>query len=148
MISPQLREFIREDYVISTDPSRLDLNWIHNYLTNDAWWARGIPYQIFKKSVENALCFGVYHQEKQVGFARVISDFATFAYIGDVFIAQIYRRQGLGKWLLKTILNFPELQNLRRWMLMTADAHGLYESQGFIPLQHPENVMEIIGKKL
>ena len=147
MIPPQLREFIREDYVISTDPSRLDLNWIHYYLTNDAYWARGIPYQTFKKSTENALCFGVYHQERQIGFARVISDFATFAYVGDLFIAQNYRRQGLGKWLLKIILNFPELQDLRRWMLVTADAHGLYEPQGFVPLRHPENVMEIVGKK-
>ena len=144
----QPREFFREDYIISTDPSHLDLPWIQNYLANEAYWARGITCQVFQKSVENSLCFGVYHQGKQIGFARVISDFATFAYIGDVFVAQNYRSQGLGKWLLETMLDFPELQGLRRWMLVTSDAHGLYEQHGFKSLQRPENVLEMVAKDL
>ncbi len=105
----QPREFIREDFVISTDPSRLDLPWIHNYLANDAYWARGIPFHVFHKSVENSLCFGVYYHTAQVGFGRVISDYATFAYLADVFIAEQYRRRCLENgWLIVSsgILNF------------------------------------------
>jgi GNAT superfamily N-acetyltransferase len=144
----QTREFIREDFVISTDPSRLDLPWIHNYLANEAYWSRGIPFILFKRSIENSLCFGIYLQDKQIGFARVISDYATYAYVGDVFVAQNYREQGLGKWLLKCILDFPELEGLRRWMLVTSNAHGLYEQQGFKPLLHPENVLELVAKEI
>lgn len=144
----QPREFYREDYLISTDPSRLDLHWIHNYLANEAYWSRGIPFNLFKRSIENSLCFGIYLQDKQIGFARVISDYATYAYVGDVFVAQNYREQGLGKWLLKCILDFPELQGLRRWMLVTSNAHGLYEQQGFKPLLHPENVLELVAKEI
>lgn len=147
-MSLQPREFYREDYLISTDPSRLDLHWIHNYLANEAYWSRGIPFNVFQRSIENSLCFGLYLQDKQIGFARVISDYATYSYLGDVFVAQNYRGQGLGKWLLKCILNFPELQDLRRWMLVTSNAHGLYEQQGFKRLQHPENVLEIVAQKL
>ena len=144
----QPREFYWEDYVISTDPSRLDLSWIHNYLTNDAYWARGISFQVFQKSVENSLCFGVYHQAAQVGFGRVISDLATFAYLADVFIAEQYRQRGLGKWLVDCILGYPELQDLRRWMLVTKDAHGLYEQRGFSQLKHSESMMELLEHEL
>ncbi len=135
-------EFIREDYTISSDPARLDLSWIYSYLTDESYWARGISNQVFQKSVENSLCFGIYHQERQVGFGRVISDFATFAYLADVFVAEAYRGQGLGKWLVECIIAYPELQGLRRWMLATSDAHGLYERYGFAVLRHPENIME------
>jgi GNAT superfamily N-acetyltransferase len=138
----QPREFFQDEYVISTDPARLDLAWTHDYLTNDAYWAQGISYRVFEKSTENALCFGVYHQERQIGFARVISDYATFAYLADVFISKEYRGRDLGRWLVKCILGYPELQGLRRWMLLTSDAHGLYERYGFIPVRHPEKVME------
>ena len=144
----QPREFIREDFVISTDPSRLDLHWIHNYLANEAYWSRGIPFILFKRSIENSLCFGIYLQEAQVGFGRVISDYATFAYLADVFIAEQYRRRGLGKWLVDCILGYPELQGLRRWMLATKDAHGLYEPRGFSQLKHPEFLMEILKQEL
>jgi GNAT superfamily N-acetyltransferase len=139
---PPPSEFIREDYMISSDPARLDLSWIYNYLTNDSYWARGISNQVFQKSVENSLCFGIYHLGRQVGFGRVISDFATFAYLADVFVAEPYRGQGLGKWLLECILAHPDLQGLRRWMLATSDAHGLYGRYGFAALRHPENIME------
>jgi len=141
-MNPQLREFSRGEFVISSDPAKLDLVWIHNYLTNEAYWARGISYQVFEKSVENSLCFGVYRKFEQIGFGRVISDYATFAYLADVFIAENHRGQGLGKWLLECILGYSELQGLRRWMLLTKDAHGLYGRYGFIPLRKPERVME------
>jgi len=141
-MNPQLREFSRGEFVISSDPAKLDLVWIHNYLTNEAYWARGISYRVFEKSVENSLCFGVYHEFEQVGFGRVISDYATFAYLADVFIAENHRGQGLGKWLLECIIGYPELQDLRRWMLLTKDAHGLYGQYGFIPARNPERVME------
>jgi GNAT superfamily N-acetyltransferase len=138
-------EFKREDYLISTDPSRLDLPWIHNYLTNEAYWAKGISFPVFQRSVENSLCFGVYYQSKQIGFGRVISDYATFSYLADVFIDEGFRGQGLGKWLVECVHNYPELQGLRRWMLITSDAHGLYQRYGFAPLEHPEKMMEIVS---
>lgn len=141
----QPREFTRGDFAISTDPARLDLIWVHDYLTSDAYWAQGISYSVFEKSTENALCFGVYHQSRQVGFGRVISDFATFAYLADVFISEKHRGQGLGKWLVKCILGYPELQGLRRWMLLTSDAHELYERYGFRPMRHPGKAMEKVA---
>jgi GNAT superfamily N-acetyltransferase len=144
-MSLRFREFKREEFTVSTDPSRLDLHWIHNYLTSEAYWARGIAFPVFRKSVENALCFGVYHQSKQVGFGRVISDYATFAYLADVFVTENYRQKGLGKWLVECVRNYPELQGLRRWMLVTSDAHGLYQRYGFAPLEHPEKMMEIVS---
>jgi len=139
-------EFKREDYLISTDPSRLNLPWVHNYLTNDAYWARGIAFPVFQKSVQNSLCFGVYHQTAQVGFGRVITDQATFAYLADVFIAEHYRRKGLGKWLVDCMLKYPELQGIRRWILVTKDAHDLYKQYGFTSLRRPEFMMEIVNK--
>lgn len=148
MINLPLREFKQGEYLVSTDPSRLDLPWIHGYLTNDAYWSRGISYKVFQTSVENALSFGVFHHEKQVGFGRVISDYATFAYLADIFIDEHYRQRGLGKWLLECMLNFPELQGLRRWILVTKDAHGLYEQFGFVSLKRPESMMEIVNKDI
>ena len=139
-------EFNRDNFVISTDPSRLDLAWIHDYLANEAYWSRGIPYDVFQRSIQNSLCFGLYHLDNQIGFARVISDFATFAYLGDVFVAPEYRQRELGKWLVECIISHPELQGLRRWMLATSDAHGLYKKSGFTPLRHPENLMEMLAK--
>jgi GNAT superfamily N-acetyltransferase len=142
----QPREFSQGEFVISSDPVRLDLVWIHDYLANEAYWARGISYKVFQKSVENSLCFGVYYQSSQVGFGRVISDYATFAYLADVFIDENQRGKGLGKWLVECILEYPELQGMRRWMLLTSDAHGLYEQYGFSPVLRPGNVMEKVAK--
>src|SRR5690242_2350346 len=119
------QEWRRGDYFISADKSRLDLTVIHDFLTT-SYWAAGIPIETVKKSIEHSLAFGVYKEGKQVGFARVITDFATFAYIGDVFILEDYRGQGLSKWLMEVIANYPELQGLRRWVLLTRDAHRLY----------------------
>lgn len=140
-------EIKRNDYTISTDPSRLDLPWIHNFLASDAYWSRGIPFDVFEKSVANSLCFGLYVKDQQIGFSRVVSDLSTFAYLADVFVAPEHRQRDLGKWLVECILNHPELQGLRRWMLATRDAHGLYRKCGFSPLRHPENLMEMLAKE-
>jgi GNAT superfamily N-acetyltransferase len=121
----------QNEFEISTDKKRLDLAVIHDFLSTRSYWAKDISLEVLKKSVGNALCFGVYHRDKQVGFARVITDFATTAYIGDVFILEAYRGKGLGKLLVKTIVGHPELANLRLWVLGTKDAHGLYEKVGF-----------------
>ncbi len=119
------------EYEISTDRKRLDLAMIHDFLSNRSYWAAGIPFPVMKKSIENALCFGVYHQGKQVGFARVVTDYATTAYVGDVFIIEPYRGRGLGKRLVKAIIDHPELEGLRLWFLGTKDAHELYRKYGF-----------------
>jgi GNAT superfamily N-acetyltransferase len=136
-----IQEWRRGEYFISADKSRLDLTVIHDYLTK-SYWAAGIPIETVKKSIEHSLAFGVYKEGKQVGFARVITDFATFAYIGDVFILEDYRGQGLSKWLMEVIADCPELQGLRRWVLLTRDAHGLYRKTGFTEPQNPERYME------
>src|SRR5215469_18411989 len=118
------------DYLVSTDPARLDLDVIHSYLAG-SYWAEGIPRELVARSIENSLCFGVFRGEDQVGFARVVSDYATFAYIGDVFILAQHRGRGLGKFLMECVMKHPELQGLRRWSLVTRDAHGLYKQFGF-----------------
>jgi GNAT superfamily N-acetyltransferase len=143
-----LLEYNRGDYVVSTDSSRLDLRSIHKFLAQEAYWSRGIKFEVFLKSVENSLCFGLYHRETQIGFARIISDFATFAYLADVFVVQGYRRHGLGKWLIECIIDHPALKGLRRWMLVTRDAHGLYQQFGFQGINRPEFFMEASGKDL
>jgi len=137
------QEWHRGGYYISTDKSRLDLAVIHNFLTT-SYWAAGIPIETVKKSLEHSLNFGVYEEGKQVGFARVITDYATFAYIGDVFILEDYRGQGLSKWLMQVIADHAELQGLRRWVLLTRDAHGLYRKTGFTEPVNPERYMEKI----
>src|SRR6516165_12623373 len=137
------REWRRGEYLISTRKHLLDLSVIHGFLTA-SYWAGGIPFETVKRSIEHSLNFGVYKEGKQVGFARVITDYATYAYIGDVFILEEYRGQGLSKWLMQVIADHPELQGLRRWTLLTRDAHGLYRQTGFAESQHPERYMEKI----
>lgn len=136
-------EWKRDSYTISTERGRLDRDTIHGFL-RESYWARGIPREVVDRSIENALCFGLYDGEKQVGFARVITDRATFAYLGDVFVLDSHRGRGLSKWLMEVVLGHPELQKLRRWSLATRDAHGLYERFGFRRLAHPDRLMEIV----
>jgi GNAT superfamily N-acetyltransferase len=131
------QEWLLGEYIISTDKYRLDLRAIHSFLMK-SYWAEGIPFEIVKKSIEHSLNFGVYQVGKQVGFARVITDYATYAYIGDVYILEDFRGQGLSKWLMQVIAEHPELQGLRRWSLLTSDAHELYRKTGFQELQSPE----------
>ena len=138
----QVTEHRKGEFVISTDKERIDLGVVHGFLT-ESYWARGIPREVVARSIENSLCFGVYGDGKQVGFARVISDYATYAYIADVFVLESYRGDGLGKWLMECIMRHPWLQGLRRWSLATMDAHGLYAKFGFTPLKTPERFMEL-----
>ena len=139
---PPYEEHQKNGFVISTDPKRLNLDMVHGFLT-ECYWAKGVPREVVARSIENALCFGIYADGKQVGFARVISDYATYAYIGDVFVLPEHRGRGLSKWLMECIMQHPRLQGLRRWSLVTGDAHGLYSQFGFTPLQSPELWMEI-----
>jgi GNAT superfamily N-acetyltransferase len=134
--------FLKKGFQISTDKNLLDFEMMYKYLSEDSYWAKGIPAERLKKAIENSLCFGVYKQNEQVGFARTVTDMATFAYICDVFILPEYRNLGLSKWLIQTIAGHPELQGLRRWSLATSDAHGLYSQFGFTLLSRPENWME------
>jgi GNAT superfamily N-acetyltransferase len=153
-------EVRRGQFLISTDPERLDLDVIHGFLTK-CYWAKGIPFEVVARSIKHSLCFGIYDEgvEKspllgksarigatcapQVGFARVISDFATIAYRGDVFVLDSYRGHGLGKWMMECIMQHPSLQGLRRWILLTRDAPGLYSQFGFTPVKSAERYMEL-----
>jgi GNAT superfamily N-acetyltransferase len=138
----EIVEYRRGDFLISTERARLDVDAIHAYLTR-SYWAEGIPRDIVKRSIQGSLCFGVHHRNRQVGFARVISDYATYAYVADVYVLEESRGLGLGKWLMECIRQHPQLQGLRRWSLSTRDAHGLYRHSGFQPLAYPERMMEI-----
>src|SRR2546421_311189 len=132
------------EFLISTERARLDLDVVHSFLTN-CYWAKGIPREVVARSIENSLCFGVYDGEgAQVGFARAISDFATYAYVADVFVLESHRRRGLGKALMECIVKHPALQGLRRWNLTTRDAHELYAQFGFVRPKWPERYMEIL----
>jgi GNAT superfamily N-acetyltransferase len=133
---------------ISTDKSKLDIPLIHNYLHNDSYWAKKIPLEIVERSIENSLCFGVYNGADQIGFARIMSDCATFAYLADVFILPEYRGNGLSKQLMEYIMSYPSLQGLRRWMLATADAHELYRKYGFTDLSKPLRFMELARQNI
>jgi len=129
-------------FEISTERARLDLGLIHSFLIEESYWARERTLEQTRTAIENSICFGVYDGERQVAFARVVSDKATFAYIGDVFVVEGYRGRGVSKMLMQYIVEHPELQGLRRWILATRDAHGLYEQFEFAPLRHPERWME------
>lgn len=132
----------RDGYVISTDRSRLNIDLIHDFLSNTTYWAVGRKRDVVERSIDNSLAFGVYKGNDQVGFARVVTDYATFAWIADVFVLPEHRGQGLSKWLMDVMLSHSQLQGFRRWVLATKDAHALYERFGFIPLHRPERWME------
>lgn len=131
------------EFLISTDKSLLDHDFIHRFLSERSYWAAGIPVETMKRSMEHSLCFGVYREGKQAGFARVVTDCATFAWLADVFIDEAQRGHGLGQKLVRAILSHRQLQGLRRFMLATRDAHGLYARFGFAPLDHVERFMQI-----
>ena len=129
-------------YEISSERSRLDLALIHDYLRS-SYWAQGIPRAVVERSIQHSLCFGAYLDGRQAGFARVVTDYATFAYVADVFVVPEHRGHGISKLLLRAILEHSELQGLRRFLLATQDAHGLYAQFGFQPLAHPEHFMTV-----
>ncbi len=128
---------------ITTDPSKIDVAFVHHYLSEISYWAKGIPLSLVEKSIQNSMCFSVLKNEKQIGFARVVTDYATFAYLADVFVDENFRGHGYSKELMAFIMSHPDLQGLRRWMLMTKDAHGLYKQFDFSKMKKPENAMEI-----
>lgn len=132
------------DYEISTDPARFDRDLIHRVL-DATYWAKGLPRDVLERSIANALCFGVYREERQIAFARVITDRATFAYLSDVFVVPEEQGKGISKRLVEAILAHPELQGLRRFLLVTKDAHGLYERYGFQPVEHPGEYLTIFN---
>ena len=132
----------KDRFFISTEMEKFDIDLIHSFLTS-SYWAEGISKEIIKRSIEGSLCFGVFENDKQVGFARMITDKATFAYLADVFIIEDYRGLGLSKWLMEVIMSHPELQGLRRIILATRDAHELYKKFGFTPLNNVDRWMHI-----
>lgn len=134
-----------DGYKISEDLSEMDLKAVHGYLSN-AYWSKGIPFEKMYEALQNSLCFGILTESgSQIGFARMITDKATFAYLADVFILQDHRGKGLSKWLMEAILSHRDLQGLRRMMLATKDAHGLYKKFGFEALENPEKLMELLN---
>lgn len=143
MHTSPIYELRKNSFTISTDAARLDIRFVHSFLSTQSTWAKGIPFETAERSIRYSLCFGVYDGQTQVGFARIISDFATIAYLGDVFIIPSHRGMGLSKWLMEAILSHPHLQGMRRWILVTADAHGLYEQYGFKKLANPGGYMEL-----
>ena len=140
-------EWTRNGFSISTDPSRLDRALIHEFLGR-SYWAAGIPREVVDRSIDHAMCFGVFDDGSQVGFARVITDRATFAYLADVFVLESHRGRGIATWLMDVIKGHPDLQGLRRWILMTRDAHGLYRKFGFREIADPSRCMEIVDREV
>jgi len=138
-----MEEKVINGYLFSTNRSKLQLDVIYNYLSKESYWAQNIPMEIVKKSAEGSQCFGIYFNEKQIGYARMVTDNATFAYLADVFVLDQHRGKGLSKELMKFIMEQPNLQGLRRMLLGTRDAHGLYKQFGFTALSAPDRMMEI-----
>jgi len=134
-------EWKQDEFAISTDPARLDVGVVHGFLA-ESYWAKGIPLETVRRAIAGSLNFGLYRGADQVGYARVISDRTTIAYVGDVFVLEAWRGRGLSLWLMRTVVGHPDLQGLRRWILLTRDAHRLYERVGFAPLAAPERWME------
>lgn len=142
----EIQEYHRDDYTISTDPARLDLALIHDYLSNRSYWVPGIPFSYVEEAARHSLNFGLYHRGRQIGYARALTDYVRFAYLMDVFVLEEYRGQGLGKWLMACVFEHPGLKRVRRWMLTTWDAHGLYAQYGFTPLERPDNFLEKVDR--
>ena len=140
---PQMIETHRDPFTISTDPARLDIDTICDFLKR-AYWANTRPRERTERAFRNSLVFGVYEGNKQIGLGRVVSDYSVFAYLCDVFIHEDYRAHGLGKWLIETIMDHPDLKHVRRWVLVTNDAHGLYRQFGFTSIEDPEHWMQKI----
>lgn len=138
-------EWTKDEFLISTDRRKLQIDAIQKFLTEESYWARSRTMEQTLRAVENSVCFGLYFEERQIGFARVVTDHATFAYIGDVYVLGEFRGLGLSKWLMGVIVSHPDLQGLRRWLLATLDAHGLYAQYDFTALKFPERWMERPG---
>lgn len=131
-----------DDFTITTDKSKMDVLAIHDFLSKHSGWSNNIPFDRVKTSIDNSLNFGLFHNGKQIGFARVISDFSTIAYLGDIYVLENYRGQGLSKKMMEAVIGHPNLQGLRRWILLTSTADWLYKKFGFTELPQPELYME------
>jgi len=140
-------EAVRGEYTISTDRARIDVAAVHAFLSR-SYWSPGIPEDVIRRAIAGATCFGIYHGREQVGFARVISDQATYAYLADVYVLESHRGRGLAKWMMEVIMAHPSLQGLRRFTLSTRDAHGLYSQFGFEPVANPNGQMEILRRDI
>lgn len=138
----------KNQFTLSTDTKKIDKKAVHHFLSTQAYWCLNIPFETVEKAIENSLCFGIYIDKEQIGFARVITDYATIAYLGDVYILDTYRGNGLSKWLMETIMNTTELQHLRRWILLTRDAHELYRKYGWTNLEDDSKWMELHTKNV
>jgi GNAT superfamily N-acetyltransferase len=138
----------KAEFCISTEKGKLDIDAIHDFLSTKAYWCLGIPKDKVQTAIEHSICFGVYQEKKQIGFARVITDFSTIAYLGDVYILEEHRGKGISKWLIETIMNHQNLQGLRRWILLTGDAHGLYRQFGWTDIEDPTKWMELHVKNI
>jgi GNAT superfamily N-acetyltransferase len=138
----------KDEFCISTEKTKLDIDAIHEFLSTKAYWCLNIPKEKVLTSIQNSICFGVYEDKKQIGFARIITDYSTIAYLGDVYILEEYRGKGLSKWLISTIMDFPSLQGLRRWILLTGDAHELYRKYGWTDIADPSKWMELHNKNV
>jgi len=134
----------KDGFLISTNKSRLQIDEIFDYLSC-SYWAKGRSRNVIERAVQNSLCFGLFQEGRQIGLARVVTDYATFAYLCDVYVLEEFQGKGLGKWLMSVVKSHPDLQGLRRWALVTRDAHGLYRQFGFAELQAPERWMEIFN---
>ena len=141
-------QFFLDEYEISTEAARLDLDVIYNFLAVESYWSPGIPRSVVERAVQNSLCFGIYHGGAQVGFGRVVTDKATFALLADLFILEPHRGKGLSKWLMKCIIGHEDLQGLRRLLLLTSDAHELYRKFGFTELGNPWRFMEVLRQDI
>ena len=132
----------RGEYTICTDNELLDVRVIHDFVSNQSYWGQGRKLEVVQRALDHSLNFGIYKDKQQIGFGRVVTDYATFAWIADVFVLSDFRGQGLSKWMMEVMLGHPQLQGFRRWVLATKDAHNLYSRFGFIPLHRPERWME------
>lgn len=139
----EIIEITFDNFTITTDKSKMDIDAIHDFLSKYSGWSNGIPFDRVKTSIDNSLNFGLFHNNSQIGFARVISDFSTIAYLGDIYVLDNYRGQGLSRRLMEVVMNHPDLQDLRRWILLTSTADWLYEKYGFKKLPKPEIYMEL-----
>lgn len=138
----------KDNFSISTQKDKLDIDAIHDFLSTKAYWCLNIPKYKVETAIMNSLCFGIYDNYKQIGFARVISDYSTIAYLGDVYVLEEYRGRGLSKWLMEVIMTCPMLQDLRRWILLTGDAHELYRKFGWTEIADPTKWMELHNKNV
>jgi len=136
------------EFCISTEKAKMDVMAIHRFLSKEAYWCQNIPFETVQTAIENSLNFGLFHQNTQIGYARIISDYATIAYLGDVYILPEFRGKGLSKWLMETVMAHPNLQGLRRWILLTGDAHELYKKYGWKLIAQPDRWMELHNKNV